>query len=215
MLRKGRKAGVIDWVAEVDRPTVPRKRGKIALSDAQVSALEGLPLKGEQALVRDLFLLGTYTSLRRSDWDIRTTDIGTTKVNRKTGGAALIADSPKLRRLLRKHRGHLSYSTFRPDAKGSTRTVSFDKMQAKVMAQLAEVCPVLNEVMPHRGGMVPKYRAIGSHSGRKSFISKHATGARALPTATIMRATGHRSLAQLQAYIQDTVDDTETAKLFR
>ena len=211
MLRRARKAKVIDWVAEVDRPRLAAKRGKIALSDAQVAALEVMPLKGEQALVRDLFLLGLRTSLRRSDWDLRLEELGTTKVNTKGKGTSLIPKTAKLRALLGKYGGHLAFTMFRPDATENTRKGDFDAVLAEVMRLLSVKCPELSEVVTQWGKRVPKYRTIGSHSGRKSAINRWA---RTLPAAVIMKATGHKSLAQLQGYIQATVDDKETARLF-
>lgn len=213
MLVKARKANVIGWKAEVERPTLPAKRGKVAMTDKQVKALEGLRLEGEHDLVRDLLLLGIYTALRRSDWDVRTSELATIKNLTKGKGTALVVDTIPLRTLLGKYDGHLSIDMFYNEHLGHTANVlRFDRALAEVMAKLSVKCKDLNEVIEHRGKLVPKWRAVGSHSGRKSFVSKYA---RLLPLPTVMQATGHRSLAQFSVYVQSTVDDKVTAKLFR
>jgi len=212
MLHKAHRMKVIDWKAEVERPSLPAKRGKVALDKPQIKALEGLQLSGEQDLVRDLFLLGVYTALRRSDWNLEGSELGTIKNTTKGKGSALIADNDKLRKLLAKHGGHLGTDKFyREGVTPTTNVLQFDKMLGEVMAKLATKRTELNEVVEHRGKRVPKWKAVGSHSGRKTFITKYA---RMLPLPTVMQASGHKSLAQFATYVQNTVDDTKTAKLF-
>ena len=154
---------------------------------------------------RDLFIVGCWTGLRRSDlsrlnkayFDVKNKTITVTA--EKTKRQVVIPMHPFVLELLHKYNGEFP----------SLR----DKHRANIhIRECARHAKIDEEVriVENRGGIVStlsfkKYQLIGMHTGRRSFATNMYK--RKFPTIAIMRLTGHTTESNFLKYIKVTPEE--------
>ena len=154
---------------------------------------------------RDLFIVGCWTGLRRSDlsrlnkayFDVKNKTITVTA--EKTKRQIVIPMHPFVLELWHKYNGEFP----------SLR----DKHRANIhIRECARHAKIGEEVriVENRGGIVStlsfkKYQLIGMHTGRRSFATNMYK--RKFPTIAIMRLTGHTTESNFLKYIKVTPEE--------
>lgn len=154
---------------------------------------------------RDLFIVGCWTGLRRSDlsrlnkayFDVKNKTITVTA--EKTKRQIVIPMHPFVLELWHKYNGEFP----------SLR----DKHRANIhIRECARHAKIDEEVriVENRGGIVStlsfkKYQLIGMHTGRRSFATNMYK--RKFPTIAIMRLTGHTTESNFLKYIKVTPEE--------
>lgn len=154
---------------------------------------------------RDLFIVGCWTGLRRSDlsrlnkayFDVKNKTITVTA--EKTKRQVVIPMHPFVLELLHKYNGEFP----------SLR----DKHRANIHIRECARHAKINEevrIVENRGGIVStlsfkKYQLIGMHTGRRSFATNMYK--RKFPTIAIMRLTGHTTESNFLKYIKVTPEE--------
>lgn len=178
----------------------------IYLSENELKTIENHDFSENQRLekVRDLFLFGSYTGLRFSDFTRVTNDNitldGFIRIHQqKTTKPVLIPLLPVARRIWNKYEGKLPKIS-----------------NQKFNEYIKEVCKKCDIKEPIHKGMTKggtyisekyeKWQLIGSHTARRSF----ATNAykRGFPAHDIMKITGHRTETAFLKYIKVTQEET-------
>jgi integrase len=178
----------------------------IYLTDLEVRAILAVDLSDKPHLERsrDIFIVGCYTGLRYQD--IISLNRGSVSgiyintVQAKTGDRVTIPILPQVLGILEKY----DYQF---------------KSNAKINAQLKEVCRIakIDQVIRQKsyvkGVLVDqafkKYELVSSHAARRSFATNSYQ--KGIPTATIMKITGHRTEKSFYKYIK--LDNKEHADI--
>jgi len=178
----------------------------IYLTDLEVRAILAVDLSDKPHLERsrDIFIVGCYTGLRYQD--IISLNRGSVSgnyintVQAKTGDRVTIPILPQVLRILEKY----DYQF---------------KSNAKINKQLKEVCKIakIDQVVRQKsyvkGVLVDqsfkKYELVSSHAARRSFATNSYQ--KGIPTATIMKITGHRTEKSFYKYIK--LDNKEHADI--
>lgn len=178
----------------------------IYLSDKEVKKILMLDLSHLPHLERsrDIFIVGCYTGLRYQDViNINRGCLSGNYLNivqAKTGDRVTIPLLSQVQAILRKYNFEF-------------------KSNAKINKQLKEVCKMakINEVIRRKsyvdGILVDqefkKYQLVSSHTARRSFATNSYQ--KGIPTASIMKITGHRTEKSFYKYIK--LDNKEHADL--
>ena len=154
---------------------------------------------------RDLFIVGCWTGLRRSDlsrlnkayFDVKNKTITVTA--EKTKRQVVIPMHPFVLELLHKYNGEF------PSLRDKHRANIHIRECARHAKIDAEV-----RIVENRGGIVStlsfkKYQLIGMHTGRRSFATNMYK--RKFPTIAIMRLTGHTTESNFLKYIKVTPEE--------
>jgi integrase len=181
----------------------------IALTEAELQAMTEVDLSTNQRLAhaRDLFLIQCYTGLRFSD----VISLGPDNIDltgrsirlrvKKTEEPLRIPITEPLRRLL------LAYELDPP--KITNQEMNRSLKNVALIAGLTEsVRLVIFEGRKRKEEVVPKWRAVTSHTGRKTFCTISLLRG-ALPE-TVMRVSGHADYKTFKRYIEIT--DSKTAE---
>lgn len=178
----------------------------IYLTDQEVKTILLLDLSDKPHLERsrDIFIVGCYTGLRYQDiislnrGNITGNYLNT--VQAKTGDRVTIPLLPQVLAILEKY----DYQF---------------KSNAKINEQLKKVCEKakINQVIRRKsyvkGVLVDKaykkFELVSSHTGRRSFATNSYQ--KGIPTATIMKITGHRTEKSFYKYIK--LDNKEHADI--
>ena len=174
-----------------------RETSHISLTSEELNKLEEIELNQDLDYFRDLFLIGCYSGQRYSDYSRFNKKFidGNNIILRakKTAQFSYIPLNSKLKRLLDKHDWTL-------------KLISSQKFNKKIQ----EICKIADfteiiETDKFYGNKkistdLPRWRLIGSHSARRSFITLSAQ--RNVPHSIIMQATGIKSLKTLANYIR-------------
>lgn len=190
----------------------------IYLNEEELNKLEALDLSTNNRLdsVRDLFLIGSYTGLRFSDWASLTPERikdGFIEVTQtKTGNPIVIPVHSTVQRILDKYNGQLP------------RLISNQKMneylkeigKMKPEGKSEPVLSVATSKTITKGGSKviiskQKWEALCSHTARRSFATNEYLAG--TPTITIMAITGHKTEKAFLRYIKLT--PSEHAKLLK
>jgi integrase len=182
----------------------------IALSEADLKALEQLDLSGRPGLdrVRDQFLVGCYTGLRFSDFSRLTADNireGFIEITQqKTGKPVVIPIHQVVSDIIAKYEGGL------PEAISQQKTNDYLKDICKQVKSFREKASKTKTT----GGMrttvnYEKWEIVTTHTARRTF----ATNAyrQGIPTISIMAITGHKTERSFLKYIK--VTSKEHAKI--
>jgi len=185
----------------------------IYFTESDLKKLILLDLSGNPRLdkIRDLFIVGSYTGLRYSDYSIlqpqnlRFLDgvkVFDTTVT-KTGDRLIIPLHPIVEPIL------LKYSNKLP------RPISNQKMNdyLKELCKMAELDDIIIK-REYRGGKMyeasyKKYEMVASHTARRSFATNAYKAG--VPMLSIMRITGHKTPEIFLKYIK--FDNEENALL--
>ncbi|MCT4613959.1 MAG: site-specific integrase [Marinifilaceae bacterium] len=178
----------------------------IYLTDQEVRSILLLDLSNKPHLERsrDVFMIGCYTGLRYQDViSLNRGCINGNYINMvqaKTGERVTIPLLPQVIRILEKYDFCLKANT-------------------KINKQLKEVCKLakINDVVWRKsyvdGVLVnksyKKYDLVSSHTARRSFATNSYQ--KGIPTASIMKITGHRTEKSFYSYIK--LDNKEHADI--
>jgi site-specific recombinase XerD len=191
-------------------------KDSIALKESELKTMFALDLSKNERLekVRDLFVVGSWTGLRFSDFtDIKPENIKKDKngyfiekIQFKTKDKVVIPLNNTVLAILKKYGNQL------PQAISNQKFNDYIKEVALLVPQLHEV----HERSITKGGKEttesnPKYELISSHTARRSF----ATNAyeRGVPTLSIMAITSHKTEKSFMAYIK--TDKEKHSEIFR
>jgi site-specific recombinase XerD len=167
----------------------------VHLTEEELNLLEAAELTGAEERARDLFLIGAYTGQRFSDYsmfekaDVR--DQVIVKKAKKTKITSFIPLHTKLKTLLDKYEWKLP-------------KISSQKFNVKIQ----EVCRALNMNDPikkvsymgknKREEIYPKWKLIGSHTARRTFITLMSE--RGMPDHQLMQVAGIKDVKTLLKY---------------
>ena len=167
--------------------------------------------KSQIEKTRDLFVIGCWTGLRRSDinrldkalFDIEKEEI--TIITEKTGEKVAIPMHPFIKELYEKYDGKFPKLT---DKANTNRHLQEIGRHAKIDDEIM--------VKENRGGKIishiyKKYQMIKMHTARRSFATNlYLDGA---PTISIMKLTGHTTEMNFLKYIK--ISKEENAEMMR
>ena len=167
----------------------------VHLTEQELKLLESVKLTGAKERARDLFLIGAYTGQRFSDYslfekaDVREEAI--VKKAKKTKITAFIPLHKKLKNLLDKYDWKLP-------------KISSQKFNLKIQ----EICKDLkinSEIKKvsymgknHTETILPKWKLIGSHTARRTFITLMSE--RGMPDHQLMQIAGIKDVKTLIKY---------------
>ena len=180
--------------------TRPQNSTAIYLTEDEIEKIHKAKLTGKYHNARDLFLLGCFTGLRYSDTStIKKEHIdkknGKISIHQaKTGDLVTIPMHPILKDILKKRKWQPPYS------------ISNQKLNEyiKTVCEVAKIKDSI-EIQITKSGerkkkFVPKWKLVSSHTARRSFASNlYKAG---IPPQTIMKLTGHKTMAAFLAYIR-------------
>ena len=178
----------------------------IYLTDLEVRSILAVDLSNKPHLdrSRDVFIVGCYTGLRYQD--IISLNRGSLSgnylntVQAKTGDRVTIPILPQVLRILEKY----DYQ-FKSNAKIN--------VQLKEICKIAKIDQVIRQKSYVKGVLVDKaykkYELVSSHAARRSFATNSYQ--KGIPTATIVKITGHRTEKSFYKYIK--LDNKEHADI--
>ena len=175
------------------------------LDIAALKASGDIDIKSEMESSRDLFIIGCWTGLRRSDlnklnealFDIDRKLI--TLTAEKTKRRVVIPMHPFVIELWNKYQGKFPHLC-------DKSKVNQHLKECGRLAKVDEKTPIIE----NRAGQVktiiyPKYQLIGMHTARRSFATNMYK--RRLPTVSIMQLTGHTTEHNFLKYIKVTKEE--------
>ncbi len=178
----------------------------IYLTDLEVRTILAVDLSSKPHLERsrDIFMVGCYTGLRYQDIiSLNRGSISGNYINTiqaKTGDRVTIPILPQVLRILEKY-----------DYKFKSNTKI--NMQLKEVCKIAKIDQVVRQKSYVKGVLVDqefkKYELVSSHAARRSFATNSYQ--KGIPTATIMKITGHRTEKSFYKYIK--LDNKEHADI--
>lgn len=168
--------------------------------------------KNRMEETRDLFIIGCYTGLRRSDlnklndgiWNLAEDKNTVSIVTEKTKKPVVIPLHPYVRAIYNKYGGIL------PKLGDKHNT----NVHLKNLARLAGINEIVGKT-ENRGGKVttlkhPKYDLVSFHTARRSFATNMVL--KGVPTLAIRQLTGHTNEQTFRKYVKVTPE--QYAKLF-
>ena len=182
---------------------------KIYLTENELERIYKLDLSGIKSLdrVRDLFLIGSYTCLRFSDF----TNIKPENVYNNDKGTFFKVNAQKSREtvILPLHRIVSAILTkYNHDL---PRSISNQKMNdyLKEIGKKAEIKEPVS-ITKYEGGKrvtktLPKYELISTHTARRSGATNMYLAG--IPALSIMKITGHKTEKAFMRYIQMSQED--------
>jgi integrase len=181
--------------------------GVNALNDEELDALYSLQIDDDNLRKsRDLFIVMCLTGLSFADTRlVRVEDIGAIITRKKTGSPCLIADSQRLRDVLQRNGGTITNSHVHDSS-------TLSKHIKQLCRMAAGCCPSFERIVRNtQQELVPFYKTLGTHSGRKTFISRNYLADRS--PALIMKFTGHKSVTKLDHYIRNNIATEQASKM--
>ena len=167
----------------------------VHLTEQELKLLESAKLTGAKERARDLFLVGAYTGQRFSDYSLfEKADVREQAIVKKAKKTKITAFNPlhkKLKNLLDKYEWKL-------------HKISSQKFNLKIQ----EVCKDLkidSEIKKvsymgknHTETILPKWKLIGSHTARRTFITLMSE--RGMPDHQLMQIAGIKDVKTLLKY---------------
>jgi integrase len=175
----------------------------IYLNDNELSALFKLDLTGHEAIVRDWFIIDSYTGRRISDIQSLTNDDikngRIVSINNKTGERVILPMHPRVREIIKRHSG-LPPKT--PD--------QVINRYIKKIAQKAEINGRIDYIITKGGKRteekLEKWEMVSNHTARRTFITNLLKAG--VDPISVMQLAGLKKLQTLQKYNKRTVDET-------
>jgi integrase len=175
----------------------PRETSHVSLTDAELKILEDIELDEALSYYRDLFLIGIYSGQRYSDYGkFDKDDIDGDNIvirAKKTGQFSYVPLNSKLKRILNKYDWELK--------KIASQNFNINIQKICKIAGFDEIIKIDkfygNKKVSKK---VPRWKLIGSHTARRTFITLSAQ--RNVPLSLIMQVTGIKSVKTLQGYIK-------------
>lgn len=186
--------------------TVSEETDSIYLDVEELNTLFKLDLSNNPRLerVRDLFIVGTWSGLRFSDFTrIEAENIkdGFIEIQtQKTGETVVIPIHSHVEAIMSRYEGKTPNSLPKP--------MSNQKMNdyLKELGELAGIGETVNQTFTKGGKKVtvnyPKYELITTHTARRSFATNQYLAG--FPSLSIMKLTGHRTEKAFMKYIKVT-----------
>ena len=183
---------------------------KIALTRDEIKMLENIhPDKENWQKILDVFIISCFMGLRYSDlvtfskgeFVEKNGNLHYTKWNEKTETEIDIVITPTAKKLLKKYDYDLPIFT----------NQYYDRMLKEIFKHYGLFQEKIKITKKSNGKitteMIEKYKLIGSHTARRTFITMLIN--HNVPLNTIMRATGHKKLETLMLYIKETDNDSQ------
>lgn len=177
--------------------------------DLDISALKAsgeIDSKSSIEATRDLFIIGCWTGLRRSDinhlndgvWSVKDGENLLYITAEKTKRQVVIPLHPSVKAIYQKYDGVLPHLGDKFNTNRQLRDLGR-------LAGIDEIVPITE----NRGGKVVtyhyhKYEMIGMHTARRSFATNMYL--RGMPTVAIMQLTGHTTEHNFLKYIKVTAE---------
>lgn len=167
----------------------------VHLTEQELKLLESAELTGAKERARDLFLIGAYTGQRFSDYslfekaDVREQAI--VKKAKKTKITAFIPLHKKLKNLLDKYEWKL------PKISSQKFNLKIQEVckDLKIDSQIKKVSYMGKN---HTETILPKWKLIGSHTARRTFITLMSE--RGMPDHQLMQIAGIKDVKTLIKY---------------
>lgn len=180
-----------------------------AIYDLDIAALKAsgdIDAKSNIEVTRDLFIIGCWTGLRRSDlnklndgvWSVKDGEDLLYITAEKTKRQVVIPLHPMVKSIYQKYNGVLPKL-------GDKANTNKHLRELGRLAGIDEIVPVVE----NRGGKVTtyhykKYEMIGMHTARRSFATNMYL--RGMLTMAIMQLTGHTTESNFLKYIKVTAE---------
>lgn len=207
------KRGIRTCLYKLELPKEKRDKRIITLNEEDLSKIKKKEIPPQLKAAKDWLLISCYTGQRISDFmKFDTSMIKTIEhksylsfTQQKTGKNILLPLHPEVRTIIKRN-------NFNFPPKIATQIYN---QQIKEVARIAGInSPVsYNKRLQHRAFIktIPKWEAISSHIGRRSFASNFYGK---IPTPLLMEATGHSTEEMFQRYIQ-AADSSRALELGR
>ncbi len=201
------RKGYICELSFTDYKFKPDEANAIYLTTDEVEKIHNLKIKDNTSIIRDLFVIGSCTGLRYSDYskltkaNIQSGSI--TVKTQKTGAKVILPVHWMVMEIIARNGGII------PKLEHSQQNFN------KVIKNIAKRAGVNSEVLVERTQgndrvrkKVKKYSLVCSHTARRSFATNMYLAG--VPTAKIMLCTGHKTEESFFKYIR--IGKQENAK---
>lgn len=194
------KRGVRTFSYELELPKMKKKTPFVTLTEEELNRIKQASIPSALQHARDWLLISCYTGQRISDFmNFRSDMLQNIEgkyclafQQQKTGKDILLPLHPEVLNIMKKYA-----SKFPPKV-----SEQLYNKQIKEIAKLADIHTLVyyNKRSGHRCKplQIPKWQAISSHIGRRSFASNFYGK---IPTPLLMEATGHGSEGMFYNYI--------------
>lgn len=180
----------------------------VYLTLPELERIEALSLNRDSAQVRDIFLIGCFTSLRYSDYSRLSEDNFCDGIlhikTRKTGTSVTIPVHPVISRIIERNKGYgfLKYNNSQQNFNKVIKNVCKKAgITQKILVERTEGFKVVRK-------LVPKYQLVSTHTARRSGATNMYLAG--IPPFRIMLITGHRTESAFYRYIR--IQKEENAK---
>lgn len=209
------KRGVRTFIYELDLPKEKRDKKIVTLTENEITKIKENETPEKLRTAKEWLLISCYTGQRISDFmNFNTTMIKKVEgkdclsfTQQKTGKNILLPLHPEVYSIIKRN-------GFQFPPKISVQSYN---AQVKEVAKIAGIDHLIlfNKRQGHRSvtHLVPKWEAISSHIGRRSFASNFYGK---IPTFLLMEATGHSTEEMFHRYVQsaDSSRALELGKYF-
>lgn len=194
------KRGIRTFAYELELPKIKKKTPFVTLTEEELNRIKQASIPVELQHARDWLLISCYTGQRISDFmNFRSDMLQTIKgkhclafQQQKTGKDILLPLHPEVLNTMKKY----------PNKFPPRISEQLYNRQIKEISKLADIHTLVycNKRSGHRSKplQLPKWQAISSHIGRRSFASNFYGK---IPTSLLMEATGHGSEGMFHNYI--------------
>ncbi|TYR33285.1 tyrosine-type recombinase/integrase [Sphingobacterium phlebotomi] len=194
------KRGVRTFAYELELPKIKKKTPFVTLTEEELNSIKQTAIPSELQHARDWLLISCYTGQRISDFmNFRADMLHIIKgknclafQQQKTGKDILLPLHPEVLHIMEKY----------PNKFPPKISEQLYNRQIKEIVKLADIHTIVyyNKRSGHRSKplQIPKWQAISSHIGRRSFASNFYGK---IPTPLLMEATGHGSEGMFHHYI--------------
>lgn len=190
---------------------------EIALTMQEIEAIAELDLSAKKGheLVRDNFLIGCFTALRYSDWEIEQGQIkeveGRTMLSimtTKTKKKVLIPLHPIVEKLLKKYNNNVPSVENQTSNRYIKQIAEWAGLDKEVSLKKSKAGKVIVETMP-------RYKAVKTHTARRTFVTIALFNYK-IPPQYVMQITGHKTEKQLLEYarVEGEVAALEIARVW-
>jgi integrase len=188
----------------------------IYLTEAELDKLYNLNLSKKPSLdrVRDLFLIGSFTALRFSDFtaikpeNIITTSTGGRALKiktMKTGKKVIIPIHPRVEEILAKYDNNIPRPISNQKMNDYLKDIA--KMEEAGLQSPVEITKMVKGTAVKTA--VPKWQLVTTHTARRSGATNMYLAG--IPAISIMKITGHKTESVFMKYI--CIDEEQNANL--
>ena len=208
------KRGIRTFAYELELPKTKTKTPFVTLTENELHRIKFASITSELEVARDWLIISCYTGQRISDFmNFRADMLRNVEgkdclvfQQQKTGKHILLPLHPEVQHIIKKYGNN-----FPPKV-----SEQLYNKQIKEIVKLANIHNLVhfNKRADHRSRplLIPKWQAISSHIGRRSFASNFYGK---IPTPLLMEATGHGSERMFQNYInQMDIERTITLGMY-